>query len=235
MARLRRRLALALALVAAGAPAAWAEEACRLPATIPPAQADVVDWRNDDRTPDGFVLALSWSPAYCAVTGGAEDPIQCADNRFQWVVHGLWPQTAGATSVEQHPRHCAEAPPLPAATIRRYLCLIPSVELIQHEWAAHGTCAFATADAYLAQTAALWDALARPDLAALAAAGNATAGDVRDAWVAANPALPRAAVGLSVRGGLLREVRLCYDTAYAFAPCAWPGAPDAQRIAIVAP
>lgn len=228
-------LRAALVLVLLGAGGAHAEEVCRLPETIPAARPDTVDWRNDDRTPDGFVLALSWSPAYCAAEGGPADAIQCGDNRFGWVVHGLWAQTAGADDMQDHPRHCRAAAPLPEATLRRYLCLIPSVDLIQHEWAAHGTCAFDTAEAYLAQTAALWDALVRPDMAGLAAHDDATAGDVRDAWTEANPGLPRDAVGLSVRDGLLREVRLCYDTAYAFEACAWRGAPDGERVEVVAP
>ena len=59
---------------------------------------------------DYYVLALSWSPTYCASEAGASDGQQCAPGRrFAFVVHGLWPQfkqgwpenceTGGNTSV----------------------------------------------------------------------------------------------------------------------------------------
>ena len=39
---------------------------------------------------DYYVLALSWSPQYCAGPGARGDP-QCA-RPYGFVVHGLWPQ-----------------------------------------------------------------------------------------------------------------------------------------------
>ena len=42
---------------------------------------------------DYYVLALSWSPSYCAGEAGQNDQQQCAPGRrFAFVVHGLWPQ-----------------------------------------------------------------------------------------------------------------------------------------------
>ena len=42
---------------------------------------------------DYYVLALSWSPTYCATTGDARGDEQCAPRRnYAFVVHGLWPQ-----------------------------------------------------------------------------------------------------------------------------------------------
>jgi ribonuclease T2 len=42
---------------------------------------------------DYFVLALSWSPTYCASDAGQNDASQCSPGRrFAFVVHGLWPQ-----------------------------------------------------------------------------------------------------------------------------------------------
>ena len=66
--------------------------------------------------------------------------------------------------------------------------------------------------------------------AALAARGarGPTAGQLRDAFVAANPGLPRDAVYVAVASGnRLREVRLCHDTAFHPTPCPdGLGAPD---------
>ena len=41
---------------------------------------------------DYYVLALSWSPDYCAAKGSG-DPQQCGNGRqLGFVLHGLWPQ-----------------------------------------------------------------------------------------------------------------------------------------------
>lgn len=42
---------------------------------------------------DFYVLALSWSPSYCASEGPRANKQQCGTNRpFGFLVHGLWPQ-----------------------------------------------------------------------------------------------------------------------------------------------
>ena len=51
---------------------------------------------------DFYVLALSWSPSYCAIEGDGADPAQCANGRpYAFVVHGLWPQYE-----KGYPRDC---------------------------------------------------------------------------------------------------------------------------------
>ncbi|OZA15929.1 MAG: ribonuclease T, partial [Rhodobacterales bacterium 17-64-5] len=42
---------------------------------------------------DYYVLSLSWSAAWCALEGDAQDDPQCDNGRgFTFVLHGLWPQ-----------------------------------------------------------------------------------------------------------------------------------------------
>lgn len=99
------------------------------------------------------MLALTWSPKWCRTrTNEGEARLQCRDNRFGFVVHGLWPNGEGKT----HPRYCAPAPALSAATVRANLCMPPSTQLLQHEWAAHGTCGWSAPGPYFAKTAQLW-------------------------------------------------------------------------------
>ena len=42
---------------------------------------------------DYYVLAMSWSPNWCALEGDARNSDQC-DPRHDhgWIMHGLWPQ-----------------------------------------------------------------------------------------------------------------------------------------------
>ena len=52
---------------------------------------------------DFYVLALSWSPTYCAGQGERRDDVQCAPGRgLGFVVHGLWPQYARG-----YPENCS--------------------------------------------------------------------------------------------------------------------------------
>lgn len=219
----------------APAPATVAAHACVLPAEIAPLAMVPVDPAQVVRdTPVSYhMLALTWSPEWCRAHGTEpSEKLQCVDNRFGWVLHGLWPNGDRAP----HPRFCRAATPVPVATIRRHLCQTPSPDLMQHEWAAHGICAWDDADTYFTQAGALWEGLRRPDPAALAGpSGQVTAGALRTAFVAANPGLTREAVFVGVTSGnRLREVRVCHDLS--LKPQACPtdsrGTPDAVAITV---
>lgn len=87
---------------------------------------------------DYLVLALSWSPTYCASPAGANDNSQCAPGRrFAFVVHGLWPQYN-----KGWPQDCpTDESWVEENTIRSMMDIMPSKKLIIHEWKKHGTCA----------------------------------------------------------------------------------------------
>jgi ribonuclease T2 len=87
---------------------------------------------------DYYVLALSWSPSYCAGEVGQNDSQQCAPGRrFAFVVHGLWPQY-----VKGWLEYCASNEGwIPQMLIDGMMDVMPSKKLIIHEWKKHGTCA----------------------------------------------------------------------------------------------
>ena len=210
-----------------------AAESCVLPASLPAPEMERV--RPDEvvagRTIRYHLLAVTWMPETCRTGGDGQGDLACdSGNRFGWTLHGLWPNADG----KPYPRFCRPATRVSDATIRANLCRTPSVDLVQHEWAAHGTCGWQTPEAYFAQAAALYDGLEKPDPTALApGARGPTAGQLRDAFAAANPGLPRDAINIAVASGnRLREVRVCHDLK--FEPAACPsgglGAPD--RVAL---
>lgn len=216
---------------------AAAAEACVLPARLPSAEMERVapDEVVADRTILFHMLAVTWMPETCRSGGDGQGDLACGGaNRFGWTLHGLWPNADG----KPYPRFCRPATRVGEATIRANLCRTPSVDLVQHEWAAHGTCGWETPEAYFARSAALYDALNKPDPTALATASGGrglTAGALRDAFAAANPGLPREAVHVATGpGDRLREVRLCHDLT--FKPAACPagglGAPDGVRLTV---
>ena len=244
---MRRLLLLPFLLVAAcdgetGRPAAAvapvavpAAESCILPERLPAPEMERV--RPDEvvagRTILFHMLAVSWTPETCKAGGDGEGDLACgSENRFGWTLHGLWPNADG----KPYPRFCRPASRVSDATIRANLCRTPSVDLVQHEWAAHGTCGWETPEAYFAQAAEMYDDLKRPDPTGLApGARGPTAGQLRDAFVAANPGLPRDAIYIAVASGnRLREVRLCHDLE--FEPTTCPvgglGAPDRVTLTV---
>jgi len=86
---------------------------------------------------DYLALALSWSPSFCASQAGRDDGSQCAPGRrYGFTVHGLWPEFD-----KGWPEYCAsENGFVPDAVIAGMLDIMPSKQLVIHEWKRHGTC-----------------------------------------------------------------------------------------------
>jgi len=209
----------ALAMIAMPGVAAAQSEQCSIPARLARPHPDLPSESQPRRIlPIGsYTLALTWAPEYCH--GNARDPnarFECrSGNRFGFTLHGLWPDGVGKT----WPQYCAATPILSDATIRRAVCATPSPQLLQHEWAKHGTCMGITPDAYFARSTGLYDRLRFPDVRALSR-GPVTAGQLATALARANPGLPAAAVRVTVNArGWLDELWLCLDTRFAYAPC----------------
>jgi ribonuclease T2 len=232
---IRQRIAAVLLLW----PVAAAAQSCVLP-------PQVTNWRfetrgdGDPRAPvDSYILALSWSPTYCAGARerglNADSRHQCAANQFGLVVHGLWPSWSQARSLEDQPAYCRPSQRLDPALVRAQMCRLPGATLVQHQWSKHGVCGFSSPQAYFATIDRLVAGLRLPALAALHSPGErTTAGAIRAAFTRANPALPRDAIMIDLdRRGRLDEVRLCLDRSLRWSACTRRGAPD--RVAVAVP
>lgn len=158
----------------------------------------------------GYLLAMSWSPEHCAGVRnpkGARDRFQCSgeNGRFGWVLHGLWPETDDAG----YPQWCRPAKIVPQPVLKKHLCMTPSAQLLQHEWAKHGTCMSPHPAAYFRSAELLFRAVRFPDMQALASR-HQTAGSIRGAFAAVNRGITPAMIAVtSDRQGWLKEVRLC--------------------------
>lgn len=87
--------------------------------------------------------------------------------------------------------------------------MTPSAQLLQHEWAKHGTCMSPNPAAYIPSAAMLFRAVRFPDMATLAARLQ-TAGSIRRAFAAANSGVTAPIIAVTTdRQGWLKEVRLC--------------------------
>jgi ribonuclease T2 len=215
-----KRLALfAAAMLTPGVASAQAYR-CALPAEVPTPRADGPTAREPRRVlPIGsYTLAISWSPQFCReASGRASSRMQCGNgNRFGFTLHGLWPDGRG----REWPQYCRSAPVLSEQVIRRNLCVTPSAQLLQHEYAKHGTCMGISPGAYFNQASHLFARLRYPDMEALSRRRGLTVGQFSQALARANPGLSPAMFRVTAnRAGWLDEVWLCLDMRFGYRNC----------------
>ncbi|PYC37477.1 ribonuclease [Pseudomonas soli] len=242
--------ALLFGCLAAAASPTFAEQICALPDNVEPAPARPVDYVNKDLPTDYLALVLSWSPEHCEAQRNKpkaqreKHAFQCfSGNRFEWVVHGLWPQNGYARSNQDHPRNCQTVGSLPAPLVRQHLCMMPGPDLMQNEWQAHGTCGWSSPERYFTDIQRVYDSLQRPSLQEMlgSEAGpnqlvDAKVSDIKQAFLAHNPALPAQSLRVSVgSGNRLKELWVCLDKQLGPTPCPAGGTPDNQQIKVRAP
>jgi ribonuclease T2 len=158
---------------------------------------------------DYYVLSLSWAPEFCAQPGApAGNKQECAAGRkIGFVVHGLWPESAQGRS----PETCGPAKSVPKAVISFILPYMPSRDLIQHEWATHGTCTGQTPAEYFANVLQARSTLQIPvQFAALEEAALESPGQIEAQFAESNPTFPAGAFRTACRNAALTEVRTCF-------------------------
>jgi ribonuclease T2 len=151
---------------------------------------------------DYWLLALSWSPSWCAAEGDARDAPQCDPARDAgFVVHGLWPQYE-----EGWPEFCRTAARDPS---RRETAaeadLFGDAGAAWYQWRKHGRCSGEDPAAYFGTVRLARGLVTLPE----PPAPRITPAALEAAFRAANPDVPGDAVAVTCRDGLLMELRLC--------------------------
>lgn len=166
---------------------------------------------------DYYVLALSWSPSYCAAKGRDADPTQCrASKPYGFIVHGLWPQYERGW-----PDFCRTGEPGPTRQqVESVLDIMPSRGLINHEWRKHGTCSGLSAGEYLNTLRAAFEKIRIPPALKNASKTYLAAPEtVEKAFRLANPGLNDAAMAVTCSRGEIDEVRICLTRDLKFRTC----------------
>ena len=170
---------------------------------------------------DYYALVLSWSPTYCAGNARPGDT-QCSPRGgrpYSFVLHGLWPQYERGW-----PQDCptGERAFVPQSTIDRMMDIMPSRNLIIHEYRKHGVCSGLGVEGYFDMARTLFGKVKvpqrfqDPDQNQMVETSAVVA-----EFVAANPGLKpdMLAVVCGGPGNRLREIRICVKPDGQYRPC----------------
>lgn len=172
---------------------------------------------------DYYVLSLSWSPAWCSLTGDARGAAQCDPGRgIDFVVHGLWPQYERGW-----PQDCTTTERDPS---RRETAAMEDVMgsggLAWYQWQKHGRCSGLSAHGYYQAIRDAADAVEIPAVFDdLRRDVNIPPAVIEDAFIEANPDLTRDGITVTCKGSDLAELRICLTRDLEPRDCA----PDARR------
>lgn len=155
---------------------------------------------------DYWVLALSWSPEFCASNREEADPSQCSAPRG-FVVHGLWPQNQTG-----YPEFCDRQMPVPDDLVERMAPLMPGAGLVRHQWKKHGTCSDLTPAAYFTRVEEAMRGVRLPDKFMSSRANQRISKtQFEKAFLESNTGFTADAITIECRSHYLTEIRLCLD------------------------
>ncbi len=156
---------------------------------------------------DYYVMALSWSPNWCATTGDARDADQCDPKHdYGWILHGLWPQFERG-----YPSNCRTRERDPSRSDTRAMTdIMASGGLAWHQWKKHGRCSGLSSDDYFAKSRAAYRSVERPAvLRKLDKSVRLPARLIEEAFLKENPALEADMITVTCKGNYVQEARIC--------------------------
>lgn len=156
---------------------------------------------------DFYVLALSWSPGFCATGGAEKAKDQCAPGAgLGFVVHGLWPQYTHG-----FPSNCGPAGRYPSRqALEGARGVYPDQGLARYEWSKHGTCSGKSPTDYFADVRRARDAIAIPRPFEKPDQDQTWVPiDIARSFASANPGLRPSSMAVTCRRSTLEEVRVC--------------------------
>lgn len=166
---------------------------------------------------DYYVMSLSWSANWCALTGDAQRSDQC-DPRHDhgWILHGLWPQFHRG-----FPSFCRtiERPPSRGMT-SGMADIMGTGGLAWHQWKKHGTCTGLSARDYYALSRRAYGLVNRPAVfRKLDKTVKLPAKVVEEAFLKANPGWEPDMLTITCKHGHIQEARLCLSRDLEPVPC----------------
>ncbi|WP_103332320.1 ribonuclease T2 family protein [Pseudotabrizicola formosa] len=156
---------------------------------------------------DYYVMALSWSANWCALTGDARRDPQCDAGRgTTFVLHGLWPQYERGW-----PSYCRTGAADPSRSDTAAMAdLFGGAGAAFYQWKKHGRCSGLSAKAYYALAREAFTSVKiSPVFPQINKDLKVPAAVIEGAFLEANPGLTRDQVTVTCRAGMIQEVRIC--------------------------
>ena len=156
---------------------------------------------------DYYLLSLSWSPAWCALTGDDRADPQCDPGRgLTFTVHGLWPQYD-----QGYPSNCFTTKPDPSPTDTAAMAdIMGGAGLAFYQWQKHGRCSGLSARDYFATLRRARDGITLPPVFALISQDiTIAAAVIQEAFLEKNPQLDPDGLTVTCKQGMIHEVRIC--------------------------
>jgi ribonuclease T2 len=166
---------------------------------------------------DYYVMALSWSPNWCALEGDGRDSPQCDDGTgFGWVLHGLWPQYE-----DGWPERCRTRFSEPTRRQTEGMADIMGTSgLAWYQWNKHGVCSGLSPADFYALAREAYGRVTLPEVfMRLDEAVALPAGVVEEAFLRENPELTADGLTVTCRSGMIQEARVCLTRDLEFRDC----------------
>ncbi|MDG1336992.1 MAG: ribonuclease T2 [Tateyamaria sp.] len=166
---------------------------------------------------DYYVMALSWSPNWCALSGDAKGSDQCdARHDHGWILHGLWPQYHRG-----FPEYCRSNFRAPSRSQTNAMAdIIGTGGLAWHQWKKHGVCSGLSPADYYARSREAYASVTRPAIfRKLDKPIKLPASVVEAAWLKDNPDLEADGLTITCKQGHIQEARICLSRDLAPVPC----------------
>lgn len=172
---------------------------------------------------DYYVLALSWSPTFCALTGDDRGNPQC-DRALGWVLHGLWPQydrSMNATRQTGWPSYCPSVARNPSrADTSAMADIMGSSGSAWHQWKKHGRCTGLSSDDFFALSRLAYEKITRPAvLRKLGKPVKLPAHVIEEAFLAENSGLSADQITITCKASRIQEARICLTRDLEFRSC----------------
>lgn len=173
---------------------------------------------------DFYVLALSWTPSWCAFEGDKRKSPQCDPIKdFGFTLHGLWPQYERGW-----PSFCPSNYRPPSKSVTAGMADIMGTSgLAWHQWRKHGVCSGVNPRDYYNLSRKAYEKINRP--AVFRKLEEITSPDkpviniplnvVEDAFLDANPTLKPDQILITCKAGRVQEARICLSKDLEFRSC----------------
>ena len=158
---------------------------------------------------DYYVMALSWSPSWCALEGDRKNSRQCEPRYdYGFILHGLWPQYERGW-----PSFCPTAHRAPSRGMTAAMAdIMGTAGLAWHQWDKHGRCTGLSAAQYYEVSRTAYASVERPEiLRRLMKPVTLPATLIEEAFLKENPSLTADMMTVSCKRGHFHEVKICLN------------------------